>query len=197
MATTDPGRRIAGSEDVSSVYDRYGKSDFLASLVGMFAGLGTLVFLGALIAAGAGGIDYQLNIINEEGALDEATVMGLIVAAIVVFASFMVGGFAAGRMSRYNGGMNGLGAGLWLILLVAVFAALGAWVGTEYNAFNRLDLPNWFAQVDVEELTATAAIASAVLVVATLIGGYIGGRLGEAYHTRVDAALIDAARKEG
>lgn len=197
MATTDPGRRIAGSEDVSSVYDRYGKSDFLASLVGMFAGLGTLVFLGALIAAGAGGIDYQLNMINEEGALDEATVMGLIVAAIVVFASFMVGGFAAGRMSRYNGGMNGLGAALWLILLVAVFAALGAWVGTEYNAFNRLDLPNWFAQVDVEELTATAAIASAVLVVATLIGGYVGGRLGEAYHTRVDAALIDAARKEG
>lgn len=196
MATADPGRRIAGSEDVSSVYDRYGKSDFLASLVGMFAGLGALIFLGALIAAGAGGIDYQLNIINEEGALDEATVMGLIVAAIVVFASLVVGGFAAGRMSRYNGGMNGLGAGLWLILLVAVFAALGAWVGTEYNAFNRLDLPNWFAQLDVEELTATAAIASAVLVVATLIGGYVGGRLGEAYHTRVDAALIDAARKE-
>jgi uncharacterized membrane protein len=100
-------------------------------------------------------------------------------------------------MSRYNGGINGLGAGLWLILLVAVFAALGAWVGTEYNAFNQLDLPNWFAQVDVDELTAMAAVASAVLVLATLAGGYVGGRLGETYHTRVDAALIEAARKEG
>lgn len=197
METTDPGRRIVGSEDVSSVYERYGKSDLLASVVGMFAGLGTLVFLGALIAAGAGGIDFQLNIVNEEGALEEASVIGLIVAAVVVFVSFIVGGFAAGRMSRYNGGMNGMGAGLWLILLVAIFAALGAWVGAEYNAFNQLDLPNWFAQVDVDDLTAMAAISTAVLVVGTLAGGYIGGRLGEIYHTRVDAALIDAARKEG
>lgn len=197
MATTDPDQRIAGSEDISSVYERFGKPDFLASVVGMFAGLGVLVFLSALIAAGAGEIDYQLNILNEEGVLDEASIVGLIVAAIVVFAAFLVGGFAAGRMARYNGGMNGLGAGLWMILLVAVFAALGAWVATEYNAFNQLDLPNWFAQVDVDDLTAIAAIASAVLVLATLAGGYVGGRLGETYHTRVDAALIDAARKEG
>jgi len=92
--------------------------------------------------------------------------------------------------------MNGLGAGLWLILLVAIFAALGAWVGAEYNAFNQLDLPNWFAQLDVDELTAMAIIASAVLVVATLAGGYVGGRLGELYHTRVDAAIVEATRKE-
>jgi len=197
MATTDPDRRIAGSEDISSVYERYGKPDLLASLMGMFAGFGVLAFLGALIAAGAGGIDYQLNIINEEGTLDEASIVGLIVAAVIVFASFLVGGFTAGRMARYKGGLNGLGAGLWMILLVAVFAALGAWVGTEYNAFNRLDLPNWFAQVDVDEMTAVAVTASAVLVVATLLGSYVGGRLGETYHTRVDAALIDAARKEG
>jgi len=197
MATTDPDRRIAGSEDISSVYERYGKPDLLASLMGMFAGFGVLAFLGALIAAGAGGIDYQLNIINEEGTLDEASIVGLIVAALIVFTSFLVGGFTAGRMARYKGGLNGLGAGLWMILLVAVFAALGAWVGTEYNAFSRLDLPNWFAQVDVDEMTAMAITASAVLVVATLLGSYVGGRLGETYHTRVDAALIDAARKEG
>jgi hypothetical protein len=197
MTTTNPERRIGGSEDVSEVYERYGKPDILASIVGMFAGLGTLVFLGALIAAGAGGIDYQLNMINDQGDLDEASMIGLIVAAAVVFASFIVGGFAAGRMARYGGGMNGFGAGLWMILLVAIFAALGAWVGAEYNAFNRLDLPNWFAQVDVDELTAMAIVASAVLVVATLAGGYVGGRLGETYHTKVDAALIAAARKEG
>jgi hypothetical protein len=197
MTTTNPESRIGGSEDVSEVYERYGKPDILASIVGMFAGLGTLVFLGALIAAGAGGIDYQLNMINDQGDLDEASMIGLIVAAAVVFASFIVGGFAAGRMARYGGGMNGFGAGLWMILLVAIFAALGAWVGAEYNAFNRLDLPNWFAQVDVDELTAMAIVASAVLVVATLAGGYVGGRLGETYHTKVDAALIAAARKEG
>jgi uncharacterized membrane protein len=134
--------------------------------------------------------------INEEGTLDEASVVGLIVAAAVVFFSFMVGGFAAGRIARYNGGLNGMGAGLWMILLVAVFAGLGAWIGTEYNAFNRVDLPNWFAQIDVDELTATVIVASAVLVAATLLGGYLGGRLGEIYHTRVDAALVQEAKRD-
>jgi hypothetical protein len=197
MTTASYERRIGGSEDVSEVYERFGKADLLASLVGMFAGLGVLVFLGALMAAGANSIDFQLNMINAEGALDEASVLGLVVAAVVVFVSFLVGGFAAGRMARYSGGLNGLGAGLWLILLVAVFAALGAWVGTEYNAFNQLELPNWFSQIDVDELTAMAVVAAAVMVAATLAGGYLGGRIGETYHTRVDAALIDAARKEG
>jgi len=194
--TTANRRRVEGTENVSAVRERYGNGDPLASLVGMLAGLGTLVFLSALIAAGAAGIDYQLNMINDEGTLDEASVVGLIVAAAVVFFSFMVGGFAAGRIARYNGGLNGMGAGLWMILLVAVFAGLGAWVGTEYNAFNRVDLPNWFAQIDVDELTATVIVASAVLVAATLLGGYLGGRLGEIYHTRVDAALVQEAKRD-
>ncbi|MDX1468922.1 MAG: hypothetical protein R3258_06235 [Acidimicrobiia bacterium] len=193
---THETRRIGGAADVSEVYERFGKSDFLASLFGMFAGLGVLVFLSALIAAGAAGIDYQLNQINAEGLLEEASVVGLSVAALVVFFAFLAGGFAAGRMARYSGGLNGLGSGLWLLLLVAVFAGLGAWVGPEYNAFNRTDLPNWFAQIDVDDRTAMAIVGAVVLAGATLLGGYLGGRIGETYHTRVDAALIDSARKE-
>jgi hypothetical protein len=196
METTSANPDITGSEDLSEVYDRYGKSDLLASLLGMFTGLGVLVFLSALIAAGAGGIDYQLNVLNAEGALDEASAVGLGVAALVVFVSFVAGGFAAGRMARYSGGLNGLGAGLWMILLVAIFAALGAWVGAEYNAFSGADLPNWFAQVDADELTTMAIVASAVLVAVTLLGGYVGGRFGEIYHTKVDAAIVEATRKE-
>lgn len=196
METTTAEPRIGGSEDLSEVYDKYGKSDFLASLLGMFTGLGVLAFLSALIAAGAGGIDYQLNVLNAEGSLDEASTIGLVAAALVVFASFVAGGFAAGRMARYSGGLNGLGAGLWMILLVAIFAALGAWVGAEYNAFSSAELPNWFAQVDADDLTTMAIVASAVLVGVTLLGGYVGGRLGETYHTKVDAAIVEAARKE-
>jgi hypothetical protein len=162
----------------------------------MFAALGTLVFLGALFGAGAAGIDFQMNMLNAEGVLDEASIIGLIVAALVVFAAFLVGGFAAGRMSRYNGGMNGLGAGLWALLLITVFAALGAWIGAEYNAFNTANLPNWVAQIDVEDLTTAAVLGSVVLIASMLLGGYTGGRLGELYHHRVDAAIVAETRKE-
>lgn len=189
-------RRIDGAEDLSSVYERFGHADFLASIVGMFAALGTLTFLSALFAAGSASIDFQLNIINDDGALDEASILGLVVAAAVVFVSFLVGGYAAGRMARYNGGLNGVGSGLWALLLITVFAALGAWVGAEYNAFNAGDLPNWVAQVDVDDLTTGAIVASVVMFVVVLGGGYIGGRMGEMYHRRVDAAIVEETRKE-
>ncbi|HEY5891244.1 MAG TPA: hypothetical protein VIW94_11185 [Acidimicrobiia bacterium] len=187
---------IVGSEDLAEVRDRYGKADLGASLVGMFAGLGTLVFLSSLLAAGAASIDYQLNLLNVEGGLDEASLVGILVAAAVVFVSFLVGGFAAGRMARFSGGMNGLGAGLWFLLLVAVFAALGAFVDAKYNAFTNANLPNWVAQLDVEDLTTAALLASVSMIAVTLAGGYVGGRLGELYHHKVDASIADAIRKE-
>lgn len=196
MSTSGPAPRITGSEDLTSVYERFGKGDLLASLVGMFAALGTLVFLTALFAAGAASIDFQLNLINSDGGLDETSILGLLVAAAVVFAAFIVGGFAAGRMARYSGGLNGIGAGLWALLLVAIFAGLGAWVGAEYNAFNNPNLPNWISQLDVDELTAAAVAATVVMLLVTLLGGYLGGRIGELYHRRVDAAIVDTTRKE-
>jgi uncharacterized membrane protein len=186
--------RIRGTEtDMTSIRERFGGIDTPAALLGMFTALGMLMFLGALIAAGAGGIDYQLNAIDIDGNLQEVEVIGSIVAALVVFVSFLAGGWAAGRMARYDGGMNGLGAGLWFVLLVAIFAALGAFVGAEYNAFQRAGLPDWFSQFRGDDVTATAIVWGAVMVLLVLAGGYLGGRIGDAYHRRVDAALADRA----
>jgi hypothetical protein len=89
MTTHPQERRIEGSQDLSKVYERFGNADFLASIAGMFAALGTLVFLGALLGAGAASIDFQINMLNDEGILDEASVVGLIVAAMAVFAAFL------------------------------------------------------------------------------------------------------------
>jgi hypothetical protein len=178
----------------STARERFGGADLVASLLGMLAGLGTLVFLGALFAAGAANIELQTNLINQEGTLDEVEVVGAIVAVAVAFVSFLVGGIAAGRVARFDGGMNGLGAGLWFLLLVTVFAALGAWVGQEYNAFAVADLPNWVSQIDVDDLTAAAIVLTVASAAAVLVGGYLGGRIGDAHNRKVDAALIDEAR---
>jgi len=181
--------------EAAIVRERYGKADLVASVLGMFAAIGTLVFLTALFAAGAANVEPQINLLNQDGTLSEVETVGAIAAGVVLFVSFLVGGIAAGRMSRYDGGMNGMGTALWFLLLVTVFAALGAWVGEEYNAFALADLPNWAAQVDVEEITTAAIIMSAVAVVVTLLGGYLGGRIGDSYNRKVDAALVDEARR--
>lgn len=177
-----------------SVRERFGGIDTPAALLGMFAALGILVFLSALIAAGSNSFSYQLNAIDIDGNMQELEVLGIIVAAVVVFVSFLLGGWAAGRMARYDGGMNGVGAGLWMILLVAVFGALGAFVGDEYNAFRGAGLPDWFSQFRGDDVTMVAVIAGLVLMGLVLVAGYLGGTMGEAYHRRVDAAIADGAR---
>lgn len=190
--------RIAGTEaDMGSIRDRFGGADPLAGILGMFAALGVLVLLGALIAAGAGGIEYQLNQIDIDGNLQEVEVVGSIVAILVVFVSFLAGGWAAGRMSRYDGAVNGVGAALWFILLVALFGAAGVWFGQEYNALAPVDLPNWFGQMGADDVTLKSIAGALAGIVAALIGGGLGGELGEQYHRDVDAALAtEAARND-
>jgi len=181
--------------EAAIVRERYGKADLVASVLGMFAAIGTLVFLGSLFAAGTATIELQTNLLNQDGTLDEVETIGAVAAMVVLFVSFLVGGIAAGRMSRYDGGMNGMGTALWFLLLVTIFAALGAWVGEEYNAFALADLPNWVSQIDVEDVTMAAIVMSIVSVVVIFLGGYLGGRIGDSYNRKVDAALVDEARR--
>jgi uncharacterized membrane protein len=188
---TERGTPVRAESELSGIRQRFGRGDIAASLLGMLAALGAIVLLGSLFAAGAANIELQMNLLNEEGALDEIEIIGAIAAAAVIFVSFLLGGVAAGRISRYDGGMNGIGAGLWFLLLLAVFAALGAWVGEEYNAFAAAGLPNWVAQIDVEDVTTAAIVMSIVSVVLMFAGAYLGGRIGESYHRKVDAAIVD------
>lgn len=201
MTEQSSGPPVRGAEtDMSGIRERFGGADVVAGILGMFAALGVLVFLGSLLAAGNAGIPYQLNQIELDGNLQEVEVVGSIVAIVVVLVSFGVGGWAAGRMARYDGGVNGVGTALWFILVVAVFGALGLWFGDEFNAFTGEDLaslPNWFGQIGAEEVTLRAIAGALAGIVAAMLGGYIGGLLGEQYHRSVDAALTDAAGREG
>jgi amino acid transporter len=192
--TGDSSARMRGTEvDMRAIRDRFGGADLLAGILGMFAALGTLVFLGSLLLAGRASIGYQLNQIDFDGNLQEVEVVGAIVAIVVVLVSFFVGGWAAGRVARYDGGINGLGVALWFILLVAIFGALGLWFGQEYNAFAGVDLPNWFGQLGADDLTLKSVAGALAGMVAALLGGYIGGVTGEVYHRNVDAALVAEA----
>lgn len=185
---------IRGTEtQMRSVRERFGGVDTPAALMGMFTAFGVLVFLGALIAGGGGALEYGLNAFDLEGSAAELTIIGVVVALLVVLASFFVGGIAAGRMARYDGGVNGIATATWALLLIAVFAALGAFVGAEYNAFQRAGLPDWFSQLRIGagDATTLAVVAAVLNVAAMFLGAYVGGRIGETYHSRVDAALSD------
>jgi len=155
----------------------------------MFAALGVLAFLGALLAAGAGSVPFQLNAIDLQGNAVELAWAGIAVAVVVVFVSFLLGGWAAGRMAVYDGGINGVASALWALLLIAVFAGLGVWAGAEYNAFQRAGLPDWFSQFRGDDVTTLGVVAAISGIAAMFLGAYVGGAWGERYHHRVAAGV--------
>lgn len=179
-------RRNDPRAGVAEAHRRFGGLDVPATLGGTVAALGTLVVLSG-IAAGAGTIGYQSGL-DDTGDLPLG---GFVAGLAVLFLAFLVGGWVAGRMARYDGGRNGLVSALWFVLLIAGLGALGAWAGDRYDdEFNDLDLPRWFED---NARTTTALITGLVAVVVALLAGFLGGTLGGRYHRKADEVIAASA----
>jgi hypothetical protein len=120
---------------VDAARERFGGKDLPASIAGMLVALAALLLLAGLASAAIGAIAFQTGV---EGNEDELSLGALIVAGAVIFLAFLLGGWAAGRMARYNGALNGFMVAVWFIVLGVVLAAVGAIAGNTYNLFDDL-----------------------------------------------------------
>lgn len=181
-----PGVRVSDAGDdaggIEEARQRFGGIDIPATLGGMLAALGAAVVLGGLLA-GAGTVGYQLGL---KDSATKLTLGGLIGGLVTLFVAFLIGGWVAGRVARYNGGLNGLLTALWFVLLAAVTGGLGAWLGDKYNVFANVRLPQWFS---TSALGATALMSGLAALAVMLGAGWLGGWLGGRYHRRADAVV--------
>jgi hypothetical protein len=152
-------------------------------------GLGALL-VGLLAAAGAA---VGLTALSEADTTGNATEIGLggAIALLVALAvAYFAGGYVAGRMSRFDGARQGLGAWLFGILVTIALALAAVILGSEYNVLEQLNLPS--LPVGDATLTTGGAIALAAVVLGTLLAAVGGGKAGERYHRKVDdAGLVD------
>lgn len=173
---------MGGDVGVREARYRFGGVDVPATLAGMLAALGLTVLLGGILAA-AGSYGYQLGL---KDAATKLSVGGLVAGLVTVILAFLLGGWVAGRVARYSGGLNGALSAVWFLVLAGVTSALGAWAGQKYNVFASLRLPQWFSR----NALGTTAVATGVLTLALmLVAGWLGGWLGERYHRRADAVV--------
>jgi hypothetical protein len=162
---------------------RYGGLDIPASLAGMLVALALVVILGGIAAAIIGAIGYQVGL---KGQQEELSIGAFIAGAVVLFIAFVLGGWAAGRIARYDGGKNGIMTAVWAIILAAILAILGAVLGSNYDVFAKVNLPQWFSS---DAFTLQAVITGVVSLVMMLLGGFLGGKWGERFHRRADAVV--------
>ncbi|MGY1773338.1 hypothetical protein [Blastococcus sp. SYSU D00813] len=185
--------RGTARDAVDAQHARFGGIKWGAAFFGWLSANGLAVLLVALLGAAGVAIGLTQGLDSADEAAEEAATIGLgggIALVVVLFLAYLAGGYVAGRMSRFDGARQGLAVWLIGLLVVAALAVAGLVFGREYNVLERLDLP----RIPIDEGTGTTGglIALGAVLVATLLGAVLGGRLGTRYHRKVDRAGFDA-----
>lgn len=181
----DAAETRAANRDAA--HERYGGLNLGAAFFGWLVAVAMIVLLAGVVTAVAAAIDREIQLTQSEVEAEGATA-GLVVAIVViaVFAiAYYFGGYVAGRMSRFDGGRQGLGVWVLGLLITIIAVVVGVVFGQEYNVLDEVNPPN----VDAPEDAGTGAIvAGVVLLVVSALAAMAGGKAGRHYHTKVDAA---------
>jgi pyruvate/2-oxoglutarate dehydrogenase complex dihydrolipoamide acyltransferase (E2) component len=161
------------------------------SWISIFAGTLAAYGLTAVLLAIAGGVAAVVNSgtnFSNVSWTDLKAGTGIIVG-VILFVSYLFGGYVAGRMARRSGHANGLG-----VFVVGVLLALGVgvWVkaagGTSgiTTTLRNIGAPTtWHEWRDVGTVAGVAALAG------MLIGSLLGGIAGERWHSKLLARALD------
>jgi hypothetical protein len=170
--------------------EEFGGINWGSAFFGWLVAVGmAAILLGLLSAAGAAFGLSEVSDAEAEANAETIGIVGGILLILVLGIAYYCGGYVSGRMSRFDGGRQGVAVWVLGLLVTIVLAVAGAIFGAEYNVLERLNFP----RIPIEEgsLTAGAAIALAIVVIATLLLAMGGGKAGERYHKKIDRAGYD------
>jgi hypothetical protein len=170
--------------------EEFGGFSWGAIFFGWLVAVGMAAILTAVLS-GAGTAIGMTELSGDEAG-DNAETVGLvggILLLAVLLVAYYAGGYVAGRLARFDGARQGFGVWLLGVIVTLAFAAFAAIAGSEWNVFERLDLPR--IPVDEGTLTTGGAITLAAIVVGTLLTAVAGGKVGERFHRRVDRVAFD------
>ena len=197
-ATSTPSDRVAADDTtaldrrdvVNRQKDAFGGMKFGSCFFGWLTASGTAVLLAALVTGvgAALGLSRTVDVTNPSPAQTESIgFVGGIVLLVIIFVSYLAGGYVAGRMARFNGLKQGLGVWLWAVIMAILVGIAGWLAGARFDVLARV---NSFPRLPLNEgtLTTGGIIVALGVVAASLVGAMLGGLAGMRYHRRVDRA---------
>jgi sporulation protein YlmC with PRC-barrel domain len=168
--------------------NRFGGLSLAAGLIGALTAFASAIIIGGLMSAiftDVGTVNFDDSFTGNSD-LWASTMIG---GAVTLALSMLIGGWAAGRVARFNGVSNGLSVTAWVFIIAAVLTGLGAWIGDTANAFDAVNVPH----VDWSTVTTTAVIGMVIGVAIMLVFGALGGALGALYNHAVDRSMLSPA----
>jgi len=171
--------------------DEFGGTNVGAAFFGWLVAVGMAAILTGILSAAGAAIGLT-EVSGSEASSNAGTisVVGGVILLLILMLAYYSGGYVSGRMSRFDGGRQGVAVwviGLLITIALAILAAIG---GSEYNVLSRLQLPR--IPVDEGDLATGGIIALIAVIVGTLLAALIGGKAGERFHKKVDRAGFDA-----
>ncbi len=169
--------------------EEYSGINWGAAFFGWLVAVGVAVLLtGILAAAGAAiGLTEPSTASEAQSTSPETlSLAGALALLVVLGIAYYCGGYVAGRMSRFDGARQGIGAWVVGLLITIAAAVLAVIAGAEYNVVERANLPR--LPIGEETLTTGGAIATVAILLGTLLFAALGGIAGARYHRKVDRA---------
>jgi len=165
--------------------DEFGGTNLGAAFFGWLVAVGMAAILtGILSAAGAAIGLTEVSGAEASGNAETISVVGGVILLLILMLAYYSGGYVSGRMSRFDGGRQGVAVwiiGLLVTIALAILAAIG---GSEYNVLSRFELPR--IPIDEGDLATGGIIALVAVILGTLIAALLGGKAGQRYHRKVD-----------
>ncbi len=182
---SQPARDDAARADEAR-REQFGGFNVGADFFGWLVAIALTILLAGVIGAIATAIGSSLDV-NQTDAQRQAGTFGIATAVallVTLMIAYYAGGYVAGRMSRFDGGRQGLGVWLIGLLVTLLVVAAGAIFGAQYNVFQRVKLPSM--PIPTDAATWGGIIALAAILVGTLLAAIVGGKVGQRYHSRID-----------
>lgn len=168
--------------------ERFGGINWGSSFFGWLVATAVAVLLtsivGALAAAAGSNEEVTRSVADRE-----AGTIGIVAAAVllgVLMIAYYAGGYVAGRMSRFDGGKQGMAVWVIGLLVTIVAVVLGVVFDAQYNILERVDVPA--VPIPTETLNWGYAVTGAAVLVGTWLAAMTGGKVGRRYHSKVDNA---------
>jgi hypothetical protein len=171
----------------------FGRISLGSVLAGTLVAYGAFAVLLAVAAAVIKAVGFDTNLSTNEWR--QLGVGGGIAVAVVLFLSYLYGGYVAGRMARRGGAMNGL-----LVFFLGIVVAVG--VAALANQFTDGDtvvrnLRNVGIPTSRSEWGDIGTVAGIASLAAMFIGSLVGGVLGERWHGKLLRRAWDPEVGEG
>lgn len=176
----------SGADTEAKRHEEFGGFNLGADFFGWLVAIALAVLLASIVGAIAAAVGSSLHVTQSDaqrraGTFGLATAIALLV---ILMMAYYAGGYVAGRMSRYDGGRQGLGVWLIGLLVTILVVILGAIFGSQYDIFQRVDLPSMPIPTDTASWGGIIALAAVLL--GTLLAAFAGGKVGQRYHTKID-----------